>query len=72
MPVVGCGDDGFVVDRAAGLDYGCGSRGGYGFETVGEREEGVRGGDAALERQDGLHRAEAGGVHAAHLASTDA
>jgi hypothetical protein len=46
--------------------------GDYGFEAVGEGEEGVGGGDAAGERQDGFHGAEAGGVDAAHLAGADA
>src|ERR1035437_2848941 len=70
--LIGGGDDFFVAHGASGLDNGGGASGGYGFEAVGEGEEGVGGGDAALERQHGLHGAEAGGVHAAHLARADA
>ncbi len=70
--LVGGGDHFFVAYRAAGLDDGGGSGLGYGFKAVGERKEGVGGGDAALERQHGLHGAEAGGVHAAHLARAHA
>ena len=69
---VGGGDHVLVLHRAAGLDDGGGSGCGYGFKAVGEGEEGVGGGDAACERQDGFHGAEAGGVDAAHLARADA
>ena len=61
-----------IVDGAAGLDDGGCAGGGDGFKAVGEGEEGVGGGDAACEREDGLHGAEAGGVDAAHLAGADA
>ena len=59
------------LDRAAGLDDGGGS--GLRLRLQGRRGTGkrVRCGDAALERQHGLHRAEACGVHAAHLARAD-
>ena len=43
-----------------------------GFKAVGEGEKGVGGGDASIEREDGFHGAEAGGVDAAHLAGSDA
>ncbi len=56
----------------AGLDDGGGAGLGYGFKAVGEGEKGVGGGYAALEREDRFHGAEAGGVHAAHLARADA
>ena len=69
---VGGGDDVLIFDGAAGLDDGGGSGLGYGFKAVGEREKGVGGGDATLKRQHGFHGAEAGGVHAAHLAGADA
>ena len=45
---------------------------GYGFKAVGEGEKGVGGGYTTLQRKDGLHGAEAGGVYAAHLAGADA
>ena len=54
------------------MDDGGGSGGSYGFKAVGEGEISVRGGDAALKRQHGLHGAETGGVNAAHLACADA
>ena len=43
---VGGGDHFFVLDRAAGLDDGGCAGCGNGFKAVGEREEGVGGGDA--------------------------
>ena len=69
---VGGGDDVVILDGAAGLDDGGSAGSGNGFESVGEREEGVGGGDGAFEREDGFHGAEAGGVDAAHLAGADA
>ena len=42
---VGGGDDFGVADRASGLDDGGGAGLGDGFEAVGERKEGVGGGD---------------------------
>src|SRR5208337_3555486 len=69
---VGGSDDFLILDRAAGLDDGGGSGLGYGFKAVGEGKEGVGGGYATLEREDGLHGSEAGGVYAAHLAGADA
>ena len=70
--LVGGGDDVLISYRAAGLNDRSGSGLGYGFKAVGKWEEGIRGGDAALERQDSLHGAKAGGVYAAHLAGADA
>jgi len=52
-------------------DRGCASRC-YGFKAVRKREEGIRCGDAARERQDGLHRAKFCCVDPAHLSCTDA
>ncbi len=69
---VGGVDDLGVADGAAGLDDGGCAGLGDGFEAVGEWEEGVGGGYGALEREDGFHGAEAGGVDAAHLAGADA
>ena len=69
---VGGGDDFGIADGAAGLDDGGCSGVRDGFEAVGEWEEGVGGGYAAVEREDGLHGSEAGGVDAAHLAGSDA
>ena len=69
---VGGGDYVLIFYRAAGLDDGGGSGLGYGFKAVGEGKEGVGGSHATLERQHGLHGAEASGVHAAHLAGADA
>ena len=69
---VGGGDDVLIFDGAAGLDDGGGAGCGDGFESVREREEGVRGGDGALEGKDGFHGAESGGVDAAHLSGAHA
>jgi len=69
---VGGGDYVLILDAAAGLDYGGGACGGYGFKAVGEGEKGVGGGDAAGEWEYGFHGAEAGRVYAAHLACADA
>ncbi len=69
---VGGGDHFLIADRAAGLDDGGCSGCGYGFQAIGEGKEGVGGGDAVGERQDGFHGAEVGGVDAAHLAGADA
>src|SRR5258708_797139 len=61
-----------VADRASRLDDGGGTGLGNGFEAVGKGEEGIGGGYAAGERQDGLHSSEAGRVDPAHLAGADA
>ena len=68
---VGGVDDVLIFYRAAGLDDGGRSGSGDGFQPVGKREEGIGGGDAALERQHGLHGAESGSIHAAHLAGSN-
>ena len=58
-------------DGTSGLDDGGGSGPSYGFEPIGEGEEGVGGSYGSGEGEDGLHRAEACCVHAAHLACAD-
>ena len=45
---IGCGNDFFVVDRAARLDYGRGPGVGNGFKAVREGEKGIRGGYTQL------------------------
>jgi hypothetical protein len=65
---IGGSDDILILYGAAGLDDRSCAGFGYGFKAVWEGEEGVGGGYAAFEGQDGLHGSEAGGVYAAHLA----
>lgn len=60
-----------VADRAAGLNDGCGAGFGNGFQTVGEWEIGIRGGDRALQGKNRLHGAEFSRVDPARLAGTD-
>ncbi len=69
---VGGGDDFLVLDAAAGLDHGSGASRRNGLKAIGEGEEGVGGGDAALERQNSLHCTKLRGIHAAHLPGADA
>src|SRR5271156_1325074 len=69
--LVGCLNDLGVTNRAARLNDRRGACLGHGLEAIGEREEGVGGGDRALERENGLQSAEACGVDAAHLSRTD-
>ncbi len=70
--IVGGGDDFGVFDGAAGLN----DSGGAGFcgvlDAVGEREEGVGGDDAALQRFLRFHDRDFDGVDAGHLAGADA
>src|SRR5580704_8017422 len=66
------GDYVLILHRAAGLDDCCRASRGDSLETVREGKEGVGSAHRALERQDRLHGAEAGGIHSAHLAGADA
>ena len=43
-----------------------------GLQAIGEREEGIGGSDAALQREDRFHGSEAGRIDPGHLAGTDA
>ena len=61
-----------VPDRPARLDDCGSSRANNDFQTVGKGKEGVGGGHAAGERQNGFHRAKFRCIHAAHLAGADA
>ncbi len=69
---VGGFDDFGIALRASGLDDGGGSGFGDFFDAVGKGEEGVGGGDGALEGELGFHGADFGGVDARHLSGTDA
>src|SRR5580698_7140773 len=69
---IGGGDHVLVLHRPARLDdSGC-SGSSDGLKSIGEREVGVGGDDGAFEREHGFLRAEAGGIHPAHLAGADA
>src|ERR1700733_123747 len=63
-------DDFGIADGASGLDDGGCAGLGYGLEAVGEWKEGVGGGYAAGEREDGLHGSKACCVAAGHLAGS--
>src|SRR5436305_2832275 len=67
---VGGGDNFGVAHGASGLDDCGGSGVGDGLQTVGEWEEGVRGGYATGQGEDGLHGSEAGCVYARHPAGS--
>ena len=66
------GDYVLILDAAAGLDDRRRAGLGYGLKAVGEGEKRVGSGDATGAPKHALHGAEAGGVHAAHLAGADA
>src|SRR5215213_10669250 len=69
--LVGRGDDLVVALAAAGLGDRGDAGAGEGVQAVAEREEGVRGGGGAGERELGFLGREAAGVHPAHLAGAD-
>ena len=70
--LIGGGNYVLILHRPPWLNDRGGSGLGNGFKAIGEGKEGIRGGDRALQRQNGLLRAESGGVHAAHLPRANA
>src|ERR1700727_130930 len=61
-----------VADRTPRLNDRRSACLGNGFKTIREGEKSVRGGDGALERKDGLHRAKPCSINPAHLAGANA
>ena len=70
QPISG-GDYIRIANRPAWLDDSGSPRPDNDFQPVRKRKEGVGSGNAAIQRQNGFHRAKFRCVHSAHLAGAD-
>ena len=70
--LIGGRDDVLVFDTAARLDDGGCAGGSYSLKSIGKGEEGVGGGDASSEWENGFDGAEPCRVDTAHLTGSNA